>query len=68
MSREKFRTTRMIEIAASNGQKILFSGRGSSRHAVSARSQPTIISGATIAANTNANIGKIENLSNMREP
>src|ERR1044072_4315237 len=64
--RERLRSARMTEIAASKGQTILFSGRGSNRQTVSVGLQPTIINGDTIVAKTQARIGRIEYRSKIR--
>src|SRR5262245_48110582 len=66
LRREALRSARMTEIAASSGQKILFSGRDSSRQTESSGLQPTIIKGDTIVANTHARIGMIAYASKTR--
>ena len=59
--RERFRAAKTTEIAAMAGQKILFSGRGSSMSCSALRGGEvkTINNGATIKAKTHAEIGTI---------
>jgi len=66
--RELFCTAKITEIAATAGQKILFSGRASAERAAASRVWRSVKksnNGATIKAKTHADIGTIAYLSNI---